>query len=137
MQLGQGNFILARFSLKLKNMSDVQTTGVFEKSWGQDFVWASNSSYFSCVRTFAVAGACTPLMMQTTTRQTWLVNSGAIMVDLVDTKNGNTVSQELTTGNTVTISNLQPYRITATQDNTQVLITSTPLFVDDTLILRQ
>lgn len=137
MQLGQGNFILARFSLKLKSMGDVQTTGVFEKSWGQDFVWASNGSYFSCVRTFAVAGACTPLMMQTTTRQTWLVNSGAIMVDLVDTKNGNTVSQELTTGNTVTISNLQPYRITATQDNTQVLITSTPLYVDDTLILRQ
>lgn len=118
-------------------MSDTIKVGCSQTVWGQDFVWASNSSYFSCIRTFFVSGACTPLTMQTTARQTWLVNSGSITVELVDTKTGDALSQELSTGNTITISNLQPYRIVAMQDNTQVLISSTPMYVDDTLILRQ
>ena len=117
-------------------MSDVQTTGVFEKSWGQDVVWASNSSYCSCIRTFFTAGQSTPLMMQTTMRQTWMINNGSIIFELVDTKTGQTVEQTLSTGKTITITNLQPYRATATEDNTQILITSTPCYNDDTLILR-
>lgn len=112
-------------------MDNIQQTGKIDRSWGYEVVWTSNDKYCGKILVFSEVGKKTAMMMHKEKCKSWFVNGGKLKVTYIDTRTGETKSNELSEGMTFEAGPMAPYQVECLQDETIVFEVSTPDVVTD------
>ena len=86
-------------------------TGVVEKGWGYEMIWATNEHYCGKIMVFNREGAKTSMHFHKEKDETWFVNSGKFKVAYIDTNNSTLYEKELGEGATWHNPPLQPHQL--------------------------
>lgn len=106
-------------------------TGVDEKGWGYEMIWATNDLYCGKIMVFNREMAKTSMHFHREKDETWFVNSGRFKVKWIDTKDSKTYEQELIEGSTWHNPPLQPHQLICLSKEGSVTEVSTPDSVED------
>jgi len=111
-------------------MSD-RNTGVVEKGWGYELIWATNDLYCGKILVFANKGSKFSMHFHREKDETWFVNSGKFKVKWIDTETATLYEQELKEGDTWHNPPLQPHQLEALVPSSSVTEVSTADSVED------
>ncbi len=106
-------------------------TGVVEKGWGYEMIWATNEHYCGKIMVFNREGAKTSMHFHKEKDETWFVNSGTFKVAYIDTNNSTLYEKELIEGATWHNPPLQPHQLICVSKEGSVTEVSTADSVED------
>ena len=112
-------------------MENIQQTGKIDRAWGFEIVWASNDKYCGKILVFDKVGKKTAMTLHKEKCKSWFVNGGKFRITYIDTKTGETKSNELSEGMTFEAGPIAPYQIECLQDESILFEVSTPDVVTD------
>jgi mannose-6-phosphate isomerase-like protein (cupin superfamily) len=106
-------------------------SGVDQKGWGYEMIWATNEKYCGKIMVFNREMAQTSMHFHREKDETWFVNSGKFKVKWIDTKDSKLYEQELIEGSTWHNPPLQPHQLICLSKEGSVTEVSTPDSVED------
>jgi mannose-6-phosphate isomerase-like protein (cupin superfamily) len=106
-------------------------SGVDQKGWGYEMIWATNDKYCGKIMVFTREMAQTSMHFHREKDETWFVNSGKFKVKWIDTKDSKLYEQELAEGSTWHNPPLQPHQLICLTKEGSVTEVSTPDSVED------
>lgn len=108
-----------------------RNTGVVQKGWGYELIWATDDLYCGKILVFTNKGSKFSMHFHREKDETWFVNSGKFKVKWIDTKTATLYEQELKEGDTWHNPPLQPHQLEALVPSSSVTEVSTADSVDD------
>lgn len=112
-------------------MEQTRLSGVVQKGWGYELIWATNDKYCGKIMVFNKEGAMTSMHFHKEKDETWFVNSGKFKVRYIDTKDSMLYEKELNEGDTWYNPPLMPHQLIALQAESSITEVSTPDSVED------
>jgi mannose-6-phosphate isomerase-like protein (cupin superfamily) len=106
-------------------------SGVDQKGWGYEMIWATNDKYCGKIMVFNREMAKTSMHFHREKDETWFINSGKFKVKWIDTKDSTLHEQELIEGSTWHNPPLQPHQLICLSKEGSVTEVSTPDSVED------
>ena len=106
-------------------------SGVVQKGWGYELIWATNDKYCGKIMVFEKKGNKFSMHFHREKDETWFVNNGKFTVRWIDTKTATLHQQELIEGQTWHNPQLQPHQLEALEDGSSITEVSTPDSVED------
>lgn len=106
-------------------------TGVDQKGWGYEMIWATNDLYCGKIMVFNREMAQTSMHFHREKDETWFINSGKFKVKWIDTKDSKLYEQELIEGSTWHNPPLQPHQLICLTKEGSVTEVSTADSVED------
>ncbi len=117
----------------MESMEKVTTmtrlTGIVEKGWGYENIWATNDKYCGKVMHFN-QGAKFSMHFHEAKDETWLVLKGEFTVEWIDTRDASVHSRQLGEGDVWHNPPLLPHRLICHQSG-DIIEISTPDSVED------
>jgi quercetin dioxygenase-like cupin family protein len=107
----------------------MQLTGLVEKGWGFENIWATNDKYCGKLMHFN-EGAKFSMHFHAQKDETWYVLSGKFIVEYIDTEDASIHSQQLDIGDTWRNLPLMPHRLICIKAG-NIIEVSTPDSVED------
>ena len=104
-------------------------TGYVEKGWGHELIWATNDKYCGKLMHFK-KGAQFSMHFHAEKDETWYVQSGVFIVEIIDTKDASVRKITLFEGNVHHNPALVPHRLICVEEGT-IIEVSTPDSVED------
>jgi uncharacterized RmlC-like cupin family protein len=115
----------------MEQIKPTRLSGVVEKGWGYELIWATNEKYCGKIMVFNKEGAMTSMHFHKEKDETWFVNSGKFKVRYIDTKDSMLYEKELNEGDTWYNPPLMPHQLIALQAESSITEVSTPDSVED------
>lgn len=106
-------------------------SGVVQKGWGYEMIWATNDKYCGKIMVFNREGARFSMHFHKEKDETWFVNSGKFKVRYIDTKDAMTYEKELNEGDVWRNPPLQPHQLILLSKEGSITEVSTPDSVED------
>lgn len=106
-------------------------SGVVQKGWGYEMIWATNDLYCGKIMVFNREGARFSMHFHKEKDETWFVNSGKFKVRYIDTKDAMTYEKELNEGDVWRNPPLQPHQLILLSKEGSITEVSTPDSVED------
>ena len=106
-------------------------SGVVEKGWGYEMIWATNDKYCGKIMVFNREMAKTSMHFHKEKDETWFINTGKFKVKYIDTKNSMLYEKELNEGEVWRNPPLQPHQLICLTKEGSVTEVSTPDSVED------
>ena len=106
-------------------------SGVIEKGWGYEMIWATNEKYCGKIMVFTRESAKTSMHFHKEKDETWFVNSGQFKVAYIDTKDSKFHEKELNEGEVWRNPPLMPHQLICLTKEGSVTEVSTPDSVED------
>ena len=107
----------------------MRLTGLVEKGWGSELIWASNDKYCGKFLNFN-AGAKFSMHFHAEKEETWYVLNGKFIIKWINTENAEVNEKELHAGDTWHNLPLVPHQLYCINQGTIVEV-STPDSVED------
>jgi mannose-6-phosphate isomerase len=115
----------------MEQIKPTRLSGVVEKGWGYELIWATTDKYCGKIMVFNKDGAMTSMHFHKEKDETWFVNSGKFKVRYIDTKDSMLYEKELNEGDTWYNPPLMPHQLIALQAESSITEVSTPDSVED------
>jgi quercetin dioxygenase-like cupin family protein len=115
----------------MEQTNPTRLSGVVEKGWGYELIWATTEKYCGKIMVFNKEGAMTSMHFHKEKDETWFVNSGKFKVRYIDTKDSMLYEKELNEGDTWYNPPLRPHQLIALQAESSITEVSTPDSVED------
>jgi mannose-6-phosphate isomerase-like protein (cupin superfamily) len=106
-------------------------SGVVQKGWGYEMIWATNEKYCGKIMVFNREGAKFSMHFHKDKDETWFINSGKFKVRYIDTKDAMVYEKELNEGEVWHNPPLQPHQLICLTKEGSVTEVSTPDSVED------
>ena len=106
-----------------------QLSGVVEKGWGSELIWATNDLYCGKIMNFN-QGARFSMHFHAVKDETWFVLSGEFIVKCIDTTNAKPFEVKLNAGDTWRNLPFAPHQLVCLEEGSIVEV-STPDSVED------
>ena len=106
-------------------------SGVVQKGWGYEMIWATNDKYCGKIMVFNREGAKFSMHFHKEKDETWFVNSGKFKVRYIDTKDAMVYEKDLTEGEVWHNPPLQPHQLILLSKEGSITEVSTPDSVED------
>jgi len=106
-------------------------SGVVQKGWGYEMIWATNDKYCGKIMVFNREGAKFSMHFHKDKEETWFVNSGHFKVRYIDTKDAMVYEKELKEGEVWHNPPLQPHQLICLSKEGSITEVSTPDSVED------
>lgn len=106
-------------------------SGVVQKGWGYELIWATTDKYCGKIMVFNKEGASTSMHFHKEKDETWFVNNGKFKVRYIDTKDAMLYEKDLNEGDTWYNPPLMPHQLIALQAESSITEVSTPDSVED------
>lgn len=106
-------------------------SGVVQKGWGYELIWATTEDYCGKIMVFNKEGARTSMHFHKEKDETWFVNNGKFKVRYIDTKDSMLYEKDLNEGDTWHNPPLMPHQLIALQAESSITEVSTPDSVED------
>lgn len=106
-------------------------SGVVQKGWGYELIWATTDRYCGKIMVFNKEGARTSMHFHKEKDETWFVNSGKFKVRYIDTVNSMLYEKELKEGEVWHNPPLMPHQLIALEAESSITEVSTPDSVED------
>ena len=106
-----------------------QLSGLIEKKWGSELIFATNDRYTGKLLNFKT-GSKFSMHFHAQKDESWFVLTGKFLVEFIDTKNATVDSKYLNVGDTWRNQPLFPHRLTCVEEGT-IIEVSTPDSVED------
>ena len=103
-------------------------SGVVQKGWGYELIWATNEKYCGKIMVFAKKGNKFSMHFH---REKGFVNNGKFIIKWIDTTTATLHEQVLLEGETWHNPPLQPHQLEALEDGSSITEVSTPDSVED------
>ena len=92
-----------------------------EKGWGHELIIESNDQYCMKELHFDKAGHKSSMHFHKDKTETWLVQSGAVSVEIMDMSDASTRKVLIEKGGTLHLKPMTPHQVTSIEDNTVIL----------------
>lgn len=113
-------------------MAEVQrVSGVVQKGWGYELIWATNDNYCGKILVFTKAGNKCSMHFHKEKDKTWFVNNGSFLLRTIDTRTAQMYTKELKEGDTWHNPPLVPHQLEALEDSASVTEVSTADSIED------
>jgi mannose-6-phosphate isomerase-like protein (cupin superfamily) len=109
----------------------MQLTGMQEKSWGYEYIFATNDLYTGKILHFNKSGNKFSMHFHRFKDETWYVLKGSFRLILIDTNNASQREVILNVGDDIRITPCQPHQLIALEDDSQIVEVSTPDSAED------
>ena len=106
-------------------------SGVVQKGWGYELIWATNEKYCGKIMVFAKKGNKFSMHFHREKDETWFVNNGKFIIKWIDTTTATLHEQVLLEGETWHNPPLQPHQLEALEDGSSITEVITPDSVED------
>lgn len=106
-------------------------SGVDQKGWGYEMIWATNDKYCGKIMAFTREGAMTSMHFHREKDETWFVNQGKFKVRYIDTSNSMMYEKDLKEGDVWHNPPLQPHQLICLSKEGSITEVSTPDSVED------
>jgi quercetin dioxygenase-like cupin family protein len=106
-------------------------SGVVQKGWGYELIWATTEDYCGKIMVFNKEGARTSMHFHKDKDETWFVNNGKFKVRYIDTNDSMLYEKDLNEGDTWHNPPLMPHQLIALQAESSITEVSTPDSVED------
>jgi mannose-6-phosphate isomerase-like protein (cupin superfamily) len=114
-----------------QNNEPTRQSGVVQKGWGYELIWATNDKYCGKIMVFKNVGSKFSMHFHKEKDETWFVNSGRFKLRWIDTTTATLMEAELKEGDTWHNPPLQPHQLEALEENSSITEVSTPDSVED------
>jgi len=115
----------------MEQTNPTRLSGVVQKGWGYELIWATTEKYCGKIMVFNKEGAMTSMHFHKEKDETWFVNNGKFKVRYIDTKDSMLYEKELNEGDTWYNPPLRPHQLIALQAESSITEVSTPDSVED------
>ena len=112
-------------------------SGLVQKGWGYEIIWATNEKYCGKMLVFANEGSTMSMHFHKEKDETWFVNSGKFKVRWINTDDACMYEKELSEGDTWHNSPLTPHQLIALVPNSMIIEVSTADSVEDNFRIAQ
>jgi len=106
-------------------------SGVVQKGWGYELIWATNEKYCGKIMYFTKAGAKFSMHFHREKDETWFVNNGRFRLRYIDTQTATLYEKDLKEGDVWHNPPLMPHQLIALEDNSSITEVSTPDSIED------
>jgi len=106
-------------------------SGVVQKGWGYELIWATNDKYCGKIMVFKNIGSKFSMHFHREKDETWFVNNGRFKLRWIDTTTATLMEAELKEGDTWHNPPLQPHQLEALEENSSITEVSTADSVED------
>lgn len=113
----------------------MKSTGVNQKDFGYELLWASDENYSGKIIVFDKKNACTDMIFHKEKNKSIFVNNGKIKLKWIDTQNGNVCEAILDEGQTANIIALQPHQFKSITDYSSITEVGSAELENDTFII--
>jgi len=118
--------------------SDIKRmSGVVQKGWGYELIWATNDKYCGKIMYFTKSGSKFSLHFHREKDETWFVNNGRFLLKYIDTQTATPYEKELKEGDVWHNPPLVPHQLIALEDDSSIIEVSTPDSVEDNYRIAQ
>jgi uncharacterized RmlC-like cupin family protein len=106
-------------------------SGVVEKGWGYEMIWATNEHYCGKIMVFTRENAKTSMHFHKEKDETWFINTGRFKVNYIDTNDSMMYEKILNEGEVWHNPPLQPHQLMCISKEGSVTEVSTADSVED------
>lgn len=106
-------------------------SGVVQKGWGYEVIWATNDKYCGKLLVFTKPGGKFSMHFHREKEETWFVNAGQFLLKYIDTKTAEQKELVLKEGDVWHNPPLQPHQLIAMQAESIIFEVSTPDSIED------
>lgn len=115
----------------MQNNEPTRLSGVVQKGWGYELIWATNEKYCGKIMVFNTVGAKFSMHFHREKDETWFVNSGKFKVRWINTDTAELLEKELSEGETWHNPPLQPHQLECLVAGSSITEVSTADSVED------
>jgi mannose-6-phosphate isomerase-like protein (cupin superfamily) len=109
----------------------MQLTGMQKKSWGHEYIFATNELYTGKILHFDKSGNKFSMHFHRFKDETWYVLKGSFKLIMIDTTTTMQTDSVLNIGDSIRIFPCHPHQLVALEDNSEIIEVSTPDSVED------
>ena len=106
-------------------------SGVDQKGWGYEMIWATNEKYCGKIMVFNREMAQTSMHFHREKDETWFVNNGSFRLRYIDTATATLYEKDLKEGDVWHNPPLMPHQLICLEDGSSITEVSTPDSVED------
>jgi len=106
-------------------------SGVVQKGWGYELIWATNDKYCGKIMFFEKAGSKFSMHFHREKDETWFVNNGSFRLRYIDTATATLYEKDLKEGDVWHNPPLMPHQLICLEDGSSITEVSTPDSVED------
>jgi mannose-6-phosphate isomerase-like protein (cupin superfamily) len=115
----------------MENKQLTRLSGVVQKGWGYELIWATNDKYCGKIMVFEKVGAKFSMHFHREKDESWFVNNGKFKIRWIDTATATLYEKELNEGDTWHNPPLQPHQLECLVAGSSITEVSTPDSVED------